>query len=62
MRAMICAPLAFMGVTLDPARNTAGAVDTDIAPPAAAVRVLVIHTQEDRMIARETARVLGPTP
>jgi acetate kinase len=62
MRAMICAPLGFMGVTLDPARNTADAIDTDIAPSDATVRVLVLHTQEDRMIARETARVLGPTP
>lgn len=58
MRAAICAPLGFMGVALDPARNTAGAVDTDIAPADSPVRVLVIHTQEDRMIARETARVL----
>jgi acetate kinase len=58
MRAAICERLGFMGVTLDPHRNTPAAVDEDIAPTGAAVRVLVIHTQEDRLIARETARVL----
>jgi acetate kinase len=60
MRAAICERLGFMGVRLDPARNTPAAVDEDIAPAGAAVRVLVIHTQEDRLIARETARVLEP--
>jgi acetate kinase len=60
MRAAICERLGFMGVVLDPARNTPAAVDEDIAPAGAAVRVLVIHTQEDRLIARETARVLEP--
>lgn len=59
MRAAICERLGFMGITLDPARNTPAAVDQDIAPAGAAVHVLVIHTQEDLLIARETARVLG---
>jgi acetate kinase len=59
-RAAICAPLGFMGVALDPQRNTPDALDMDIAPAWAAVRVLVLHTQEDRMIARQTAQVLGP--
>ncbi len=58
MRAAICERLGFMGITLDPHRNTPAAMDEDIAPTEAAVRVLVIHTQEDRLIARETARVL----
>jgi acetate kinase len=59
IRAGVCAGLGFMGVTLDAARNATAEPDVDVAPDGAAVRVLVIHTQEDRMIARETARVLG---
>jgi acetate kinase len=59
MRAAICERLGFMGVTVDPQRNTPAAVDQDIALAGAAVHVLVIHTQEDLLIARETARVLG---
>jgi acetate kinase len=59
MRAAICERLGFMGVTIDPQRNTPAAVDQDIALAGAAVHVLVIHTQEDLLIARETARVLG---
>jgi acetate kinase len=59
IREQVCAGLGFMGVTLDAARNAAARPDADVAPPGAPVRVLVIHTQEDRMIARETVRVLG---
>jgi acetate kinase len=62
IRAQVCAPLSFMGVAVDPARNAAVRPDGDIAPAGAAIRVLVIQTQEDRMIARETARVLGLAP
>ena len=59
VRAAICAPLGFMGVAVDATRNAAATPDVEITGPGAAVRVLVIHTQEDRLIARETARVLS---
>jgi acetate kinase len=56
-----------MGVQLDPARNedprsyeSSGV--TDIAAPRAPTRVLVLATDEERMIAREVMRCLrGPT-
>ncbi|MFO0624158.1 MAG: acetate/propionate family kinase [Polyangiales bacterium] len=67
LRAAVCEGLTFMGVQLDPARNedprsfeSAGV--TDIAAPRAPTRVLVLATDEERMIAREVMRCLrGPT-
>jgi acetate kinase len=60
MRAAVADPLGWLGVTLDPAANAAAQPDTDIAAPDSRVRVLVIHTREELMVARETKRVLGP--
>lgn len=67
LRAAVCDGLTFMGVQLDPARNedprsyeSSGV--TDIAAPRAPTRVLVLATDEERMIAREVMRCLrGPT-
>lgn len=60
VRRAVCAELGFLGIELDHARNeeTAGA-EREIATPGARVRVLVIPTNEELMIARETARVVG---
>jgi len=59
LRAAVCEPLAFLGVELDPRSNAAGARDRDIAAAGARVRVLVLHTEEELMIAREVQRVLA---
>ncbi|HZQ34618.1 MAG TPA: acetate/propionate family kinase, partial [Dehalococcoidia bacterium] len=59
LRASVCEPLAFMGVEIDPKRNAASAGDRDIAGARARVRVLVLHTEEELMIAREVRRVLA---
>jgi acetate kinase len=55
VRAAVCDQLAFLGLRLDPAKNAQSPLpkDTDISEPDAAVRVLVIHAQEDWMIARQ---------
>jgi acetate kinase len=63
VRAAACDKLVFMGVTLDKQKNAQSPRDNnldnelnddkDISAPDAAVRVLVIHAQEDWMIARE---------
>ena len=54
VRAAACENLGFAGVTLDRAKNAQSPMkgDTDISNADAAVRVLVIHAQEDWMIAR----------
>ncbi len=67
VRERICDGLVYMGVVLDGERNrgckareSGGAVD--IASPRAPTRVLVVATDEERMIAREVVRTIaGPT-
>ena len=55
-----CYHLAFMGVTIDPYRNRA-IIGTEgiISSDESTVKVLVIPTREELVIARETARVCG---
>jgi acetate kinase len=59
-RAQICEGLSFLGVDLDPAVNaqTRG-VERIISAPDARVRVLVVPTDEERVIADETVAVIG---
>jgi acetate kinase len=62
MRSLICQGLGCLGVVIDEAKNqAAGRADAvcDISAPDAPVRVLVIPTDEERMIARETLRAIG---
>jgi acetate kinase len=54
VRAAVCENFAFLGVKLDTEKNERRSdSDVDISARDAAVRVLVIHAQEDWMIARE---------
>ena len=61
VRAETATGLGFLGVEIDPVRN---AVRSDaprlISPDAATVAVLVIPTDEEMAIARETIAVVGP--
>ena len=57
LRASACEGLDFLGVRLDRASNEGQPKDADIAPADSPVRVLVIHTEEERMIAREVRRL-----
>jgi acetate kinase len=59
VRAKAVEDFAFMGVKLDAAKNAQSPPDADIAAPDSAVRVLVVHTQEEWEIARESFRVAG---
>ncbi len=58
-RAEVAAGCAWLGLTLDPARNAKG--DGRISNDGARVQAWVIPTDEERMIARHTGEVLGPT-
>lgn len=53
VRSVACEHFAFMGLKLDEQKNVQSPVDQDIATADSAVRVLVIHTEEDWEIARE---------
>lgn len=56
LRALVCEGLECLGVRLDPRRNHDNRPDSDIAAADSAVRVLVIHTQEEWMIAQEALK------
>ncbi|WP_055073874.1 acetate/propionate family kinase [Pseudanabaena sp. 'Roaring Creek'] len=53
VRESACAGFEFLGLKLDLDKNNQKLLDVDIAASDSAVRVLVIHTQEDWEIARE---------
>src|SRR5206468_9758092 len=57
LRAAACAGLACLGIHLDPDRNAQCRPDNDIASDSSPARILVIHTREDLLIAREVRRV-----
>ena len=57
VRANICAGLAFLEIELDQKRNLAHA--DVISTPASRVEVRVIPTDEERVIARLSSRLLG---
>ncbi|MEM9265262.1 MAG: acetate kinase [Cyanobacteria bacterium P01_F01_bin.13] len=53
IRASACEAMSFLGLKLDNDKNKNNLVDQDIATADSAVRVLVIHTQEDWAIAQD---------
>jgi acetate kinase len=57
MRASVCNGLEILGIQLDCGLNETCRSDADIATPGSRARVLVIHTREELMIAREAFRV-----
>lgn len=59
LRAEVCKGLECLGVRLDPQRNLQCPPDSDIAASDSPGRILVIHTREDLMIARECRRMVA---
>ena len=58
VRAATCDSLKFLGITLDSEKNQQVTGDADLATPDSAIRVVVVHTQEDWAIAQEVWRVI----
>ncbi len=58
LRAEVCKGLECLGVHLDRRRNADLPPDADVATPDSPARVLLIHTREDFVIAREARRML----
>ncbi len=56
LRAMVCLGLECLGLRLDPQRNAANRPDSDLSAADSTARILVIHTQEELMIAREALK------
>jgi acetate kinase len=60
VRQQVCEGLAFLGIHLNPAANEAPAQsDRIISLPCSRVAVVVINTNEELMVARETVKVLA---
>ena len=59
LRAAICADLGRLGITIDPAKNAATkATEAVISTADSRVKVMVIPTNEELVVARETKRLL----
>jgi len=57
VRAGICELLSWLGIDLDPDRNLVRGIEAGISKPGSPVRVLVVPTDEEFMIARETLHI-----
>lgn len=57
-RKAICEQLGFLGVKLDEEKNEIRGEEVEISSPDSAVKVFVIPTNEELMIARETLRII----
>jgi acetate kinase len=58
VRSAACANLAFMGVKLDPEKNSRSPVDEEISSIDSRVQILVIRAQEDWAIAQACVRIM----
>ena len=61
LRERCCAGLEFLGVRIDPARNTEGSGDRIVSPESAPVTVLALATNEELVVARRAWRCLCGT-
>jgi acetate kinase len=59
VRQAVCSKLRFLGIQLDPEKNTSLRPDADLASDNSKVRILAIEAQEDWAVARECATMLA---
>ena len=55
MRQKICADLEYMGVKMDPEKNKVRGKEADVSAADSKVKIFVIPTNEELMIAMDTA-------
>lgn len=58
-RTYLCEKLAFLGVKIDEEKNKVRGEEIDIATPDSSIRVLVIPTNEELVIARDTLEIVN---
>ena len=58
MRSMICDGLEFLGVSINEDKNKTRGIEIDISNEDARVRTLVIPTNEELAIAKETKKLI----
>ncbi len=59
MRSMICEGLEFLGVSIDDSKNGIRGIEIDVSKEDAKVRTLVIPTNEELAIAKETKKLIS---
>ena len=59
MRTRICSRLSGFGISIDPAKNNVRGSEQIISTPASRVAVMVVPTNEEAMIARDTAEIVS---
>ncbi|MFZ5626210.1 MAG: acetate/propionate family kinase [Bacillota bacterium] len=59
VREMVCRDLEALGIAIDAEKNQVRGQEADISAPSARVKVLVVPTNEELMIARDTVAVLA---
>jgi acetate kinase len=59
MRLRMTAGLEYMGIKVDPEKNNCRGKEVDVSADGATVRTLVIPTNEELMIAKDTAALVG---
>jgi acetate kinase len=60
IRSAACEAFGFLGLKLDLQKNESSPADTDIATTDSAIRVFVVHTEEDWAIAQQCWRLTKP--
>jgi len=58
-RAKICEGLEWCGIHLDPVKNEQGTGEADLSADNSRAKILVVSTNEELIVSRETARVLS---
>jgi len=59
VREMACEGLSFLGIEIDRAKNNVRGKETVISTESSKVKVLIVPTNEELVIARDTKRLLG---
>ncbi|MCD7947660.1 MAG: acetate kinase [Oscillospiraceae bacterium] len=59
LRAKIVSGLEFIGIAIDPEKNNTRGKETDISAPGAKVHTLIVPTNEELVIAMDTASIVG---
>jgi acetate kinase len=62
VRAAVCAGLAELGIELDPGRNAAARGEALLSPEGTRVTILLVPADEERIVARAVAQVVGAGP
>jgi acetate kinase len=62
VRSAVCAGLSELGIELDPERNAAARGEAILSPEGARVTILLVPADEERIVARAVAQVVGSGP